>query len=836
MQIENVSLIEVIAAARGRHASLVVESTGYLMLGIVRAMGGRPVRVDARRAMLNTEGVVTLTGQRRVAPADAVAAELHRLLRCLLEASQGVGTALRSIAAAPPTSFETLFTGVAKSLIPINRSAAKRALGRLARETVRARNRGQLSTDDVDAAIARLDQEEPEQPLQPAPEAPREEESAPGRATPTPSVPVEDVMSAPEGWGDIDANIDLATSVPAPAIQIELATPTPAPVAAATEALEDEPFEVDCSLDDLEESEEPPVAVPSAPQRDEDRVARADDDTEDDAEAEAPEADDGEEEERPQPFSVEGSEAPFVRVTPAPAMVDVSPSPTSVTSGTPTIVDATLYGLTGRATEIDVEEGEESSRISVMSVQLPPAEPMPVIAPVEIVDVEAAEELGGEEPEVDDDGAVEAGDPIDDDEEEPEAPRSAIEEEAELAERLLARVQAQASKPKPGSVEALLESFGASPEGDAVTEAAASLKRMMNLDVTPHPPRITSASGAFTIELAPEADDDEAPPSEPEVAPPARAVRLPEPPVADVEPEPIQEAEAAEAAPVPLLRKQEDDELEEPTMEDPTMDTPSSPHLYEDAVPSVSPPPVRVADADGDVSRFTPTELRRGKSPAAQRALFIGTTMLLAGVFVMGFLYWQHPHTLGLQRDGASAPAIGGGAAPAGPCYVDLTLKDLPSPHEVLLQLGQAPFTSRPLPTGVTLELIGLAPGHQPKRVIVPADAEWIDGPDGKTMALPIELRPGVTNTWPDAPAGEVGGVGPEGTIDFTAKPADAEVWLVASAGEGERAPVTVPCGATAHLLVLNPREPTKRRRLSVEPNMLEAARHAGGAELSVQP
>src|SRR5690606_5984182 len=78
--------------------------------------------------------------------------------------SQGKATALRAVIEAPEPKMDRVFTGVTKALIPINRAAAKRALARLARETVRAKERGQLRPEDLhEPPVERAPASEPTQ-------------------------------------------------------------------------------------------------------------------------------------------------------------------------------------------------------------------------------------------------------------------------------------------------------------------------------------------------------------------------------------------------------------------------------------------------------------------------------------------------------------------------------------------------------------------------------------------------------------------------------------------------------------------------------------------------
>jgi hypothetical protein len=155
----------------------------------------------------------------------------------------------------------------------------------------------------------------------------------------------------------------------------------------------------------------------------------------------------------------------------------------------------------------------------------------------------------------------------------------------------------------------------------------------------------------------------------------------------------------------------------------------------------------------------------------------------------------------------------------------------------VLVRLGGTPLQTPPLPTGVRLELVATAPAHRPKRMIVPVAGDWRPDPSGRpTLSVDVELEPGLLTSWPGAPAGRAGGVGPAGVIDVAATPPGTEIWLVATVGEGTRATIEVDCDALLHLLVVNPSVPAQQRRLTVKPSLLQAAAKTGGHELSVFP
>ncbi|WP_441292190.1 hypothetical protein ACSRUE_18845 [Sorangium sp. KYC3313] len=142
-----VTLEEVVAAAHARSASLAPETSGYLALAVSDATSRLPLRLDDRALLLTTEGTVTVrTRGDAVAPAEA-ARLLRDLLARLLAASAGSMPNLTATARPRPAHEqdpEAVARELEAALIPVNRNAARRALARLARETLRAKEAGRL--------------------------------------------------------------------------------------------------------------------------------------------------------------------------------------------------------------------------------------------------------------------------------------------------------------------------------------------------------------------------------------------------------------------------------------------------------------------------------------------------------------------------------------------------------------------------------------------------------------------------------------------------------------------------------------------------------------------
>ncbi|WP_437478724.1 hypothetical protein WME75_30825 [Sorangium sp. So ce1014] len=219
-----VTLEEVLAAAHARCASLVPETSGYLALAVSDATSRLPLRLDHRAVLLTTEGTVTLRSRgEAVAPTEA-ARLLRDLLARLLASSAGSMPSLAATARPRPASEhdpDAVARELEAALIPVNRNAARRALARLARETLRAKEAGRLKRARAEVQ-ARPAAQEANERVQPPPARSQHEPRAEAAVAPRDQAAV-----APR---DPAAMRDEAAP-PAPAI-VEL-TLSPGPIAPA---------------------------------------------------------------------------------------------------------------------------------------------------------------------------------------------------------------------------------------------------------------------------------------------------------------------------------------------------------------------------------------------------------------------------------------------------------------------------------------------------------------------------------------------------------------------------------------------------------------------------
>lgn len=140
-----VTLAQVMAAAEGRALTLVAETAGYLALEAADQLRESPRRLGPEQILLSEEGNVQLLSGGTSVTDHAAALCLRSFLARLVHVAVGANAAL--IVAGErtaPVGLKTLVSELQSALIPVNRAAARRALSRLARETRRAYEDGNV--------------------------------------------------------------------------------------------------------------------------------------------------------------------------------------------------------------------------------------------------------------------------------------------------------------------------------------------------------------------------------------------------------------------------------------------------------------------------------------------------------------------------------------------------------------------------------------------------------------------------------------------------------------------------------------------------------------------
>lgn len=149
MNRSHVTLPQILVAASTRHANMVPESAGYLVLALCEAIGCLPLAVPDTNIELSADGGVSVTQQGKVLPAAEAAQAMRELFARLLAVTTGATPRLAAVARTRELSAErgvdTFAAEVEAALVPMNRAAGKRSLGRLARETLRAIESGTLA-------------------------------------------------------------------------------------------------------------------------------------------------------------------------------------------------------------------------------------------------------------------------------------------------------------------------------------------------------------------------------------------------------------------------------------------------------------------------------------------------------------------------------------------------------------------------------------------------------------------------------------------------------------------------------------------------------------------
>src|SRR5689334_11661355 len=138
-RIMSVTVDDILQAARGG-LSVPPETIGYLVLGAAdRACQASPATFEIRDIELDERGAVTVPGIRPTEQ-DRVAQLLRDVLSELLRYAATSATALARIGrATDDRTASRLIREIEAALIPVNRSAGRRALARLHRDVERVR-------------------------------------------------------------------------------------------------------------------------------------------------------------------------------------------------------------------------------------------------------------------------------------------------------------------------------------------------------------------------------------------------------------------------------------------------------------------------------------------------------------------------------------------------------------------------------------------------------------------------------------------------------------------------------------------------------------------------
>ncbi len=226
----NVTVAEVLAGAEARAVPLSAECVGYLVLAAADQVSAAPRRLEPNDVLLFEDGGIRVASG-RAADGSLAERDLRAVLDALLvRASAPTSGLLRASRRAPGAGIEALVRELETALIPVNRSAAKRSLARLERETVRALQSGRISVPPPGAHVAEPD---------PAPVA----SAAVAPSTP-PVQPPAVVPEIPElSVAPPAASVHERSTVPPPAVSVaparaELHEPVAAPVSTLAPPLE----------------------------------------------------------------------------------------------------------------------------------------------------------------------------------------------------------------------------------------------------------------------------------------------------------------------------------------------------------------------------------------------------------------------------------------------------------------------------------------------------------------------------------------------------------------------------------------------------------------------
>ena len=238
----SLTLDRVLAAAARRRAPVSIETAGYIALAVADALASAPAVVLPAHVHLTHDGDVVLRGAARRGDDQAAEQSVRALLAELLSVAVGASPALTSAARRTTHhGLEALIEELEAGLIPVNRAAARRTMGRLAREVERSGVQvPEKRAAKPAATITKARRPEPTRPRSPAPPPPPAEPDSMDAQEEMPSVQLPDAT-------DIDALVAVAASpVVSPPSPVPPATVQPD--ATAPCETEDDPEATDTPL------------------------------------------------------------------------------------------------------------------------------------------------------------------------------------------------------------------------------------------------------------------------------------------------------------------------------------------------------------------------------------------------------------------------------------------------------------------------------------------------------------------------------------------------------------------------------------------------------------
>ena len=507
MTADDLTLEQVISAARIRKAPLTPETAGYIVLAVADTIVVSPGVVRDRHVRIRVDGSVAVVGAERAEQPEQAERSVRQLLHRLLTVSVGSKPALLTCARrAQPAGLPHLVEELEAALIPANRDAAQRSIARLAREAAK------VPAAEL-AAAAEKAAEPPARPAPPRQPRPAAQPQIPDVAAEAPevSVPIRHaggaVTSAPlavlatepeftghESEVAIEPPVDLRaegdlTEVASSPVEMMDRTPSPAPADIPTDPASCAPSMPGALTPQLATYDPNPGANRPKKGVTDEAVA---------AMREAPGA------------------AGLRRATPTPppesaALSDPSAAPIEVVGSASDSSKRLghVLGLSATPGPVEVvdDEGADGLKLDGVDEEVV-GTPMP---PLTL----AQEERAADNPVADNPVAAKPPEP----ETRPPAPVPAAQPsdstEPAAAPQPSTAPKAQAVGAGNGRVEELVASF--SVGGDATRGLAGELKKMAGLEPTPPPPAAVHEHGITDAALA-RASTDEVPP-EPRVRP-----------------------------------------------------------------------------------------------------------------------------------------------------------------------------------------------------------------------------------------------------------------------------------------------------------------------------